>query len=88
MPRTGRPGQEPDLAAREVLEVGPHDGVVVDDRVVVEDGAGDRVAAAQDRQAAERVVGGEERAADADPVMHRDDVAHPLDLVGSYSTHA
>ena len=52
-----RPRQELDLAAREMLEVRPHDGVVMHDRVVVEHGARDRVAAAQDRQPSEGVVG-------------------------------
>ena len=62
--------------------MGPDHRVVVDDRVVVEDRPRDRFAAAQDRQAAERVVGRQELARDADPVVHLDDRTHPLDLVG------
>ena len=48
---------DPDARPGELLEMRPDHGVVVDDRVVVEDGARDRLAAAQDRQVPERVVG-------------------------------
>src|SRR4051794_1710548 len=60
----------------------PDDSVVVDDGVVVEDGPRDLVAAAEDGQVAERLVGRQEVAPDADPMVHLDDRAHPLDLVG------
>jgi hypothetical protein len=65
-----------------MLEMSPDDRVVMHDRVVVEDGAGDGITATQDGQPPQGVVGREERAADADAVMHRDDLPHALDLVG------
>ena len=80
-PRDRDAGQDPDGRAGEVLEVGPHDRVVVDDGVVVQHGPRDRIAAAEDGQMPQGVVGRQEPAADTDPVMHLDDRAHPLDLV-------
>ena len=80
--RDRRVRHDPDARhVREMLEVGPHDRVVMDDRVVVEDRTRDRVPAAQDRQVAERLVRRQEAAGDADPVVHLDDRPHPLDLV-------
>ena len=59
----------------------PYDRVVVDDRVIAQDGAGDGIASGEHRQVVQRFVGGEQRAPDAEPFVHRDDVAHPFDLV-------
>ncbi len=80
--RHGRVWMDRHTPTGEVVEVGPHDRVVMDDRVVAQHGAGDRLAALEHRQVAERLVRRQQCARDAEPRVHRDDVAHPLDLVG------
>jgi len=53
----------------------PDDSIVMDDRVVAQDRARDRVATGEDREMVEGLVRTKERASYAEPLMHRHDIA-------------